>query len=110
MKQIPKHYPEKELLFTPLQNSSDVNNNTLRHAHKTQRQRFGSTILLFSVTSASIHSQKTRRVINLGTVTRRNQKATAKMEKSKAKKIVTEKYLKTQEQEILLQKAYDILL
>jgi hypothetical protein len=46
-----------------------VNNNTLRDAHKTQKQRFGAAILRFSVTFASLHSQKTRRVCGLRTVT-----------------------------------------
>ncbi len=50
------------IVHTPAKSSSDVNNNTLRDAHKTQRQRFGAAILRFSVTFASLHSQKTRRV------------------------------------------------
>ena len=45
--------------------SSSVNSNTLRNAHKTQNQRFGAAALRFSVTFASLHSQKTRRIYRL---------------------------------------------
>jgi hypothetical protein len=69
---LSREFPRISSLVTvhfPAKSSSSVNNNTLRDAHKTQKQRFGAAILRFSVTFASLHSQKTRRVYHLWTVT-----------------------------------------